>query len=223
MIKNLLYLVLVFYISYLITVWYKIDYLNFYLKPLLVPSLIFYVVSTPRFSGKGILILSLFMSTLGDILLLFSDINELFFISGLISFLITHVIYIHLFFTKSKKLNSYKWVYGSIALLSIYLFYFLSTMWDNLKTLKIPVTVYALVISIMLFVAIQLVASKSLRRGGYVLLGALLFVISDSLLAWSKFHQDIAHSSFWVMSTYLFAQYFIVTGWVSSMKIGENV
>ncbi len=223
MIKNLLYLVLVFYISYLITVWYKIDYLNFYLKPLLVPSLIFYVVSTPRFSGKGILILSLFMSTLGDILLLFSDINELFFICGLISFLIAHVIYIHLFFTKSNKLNSYKWVYGSIALLSIYLFYFLSTMWDNLKTLKIPVTVYALVISIMLFVAIQLVASKSLRRGGYVLLGALLFVISDSLLAWSKFHQDIAHSSFWVMSTYLFAQYFIVTGWVSSMKIGENV
>lgn len=219
--KNLLYLVLVFYISYLATVWFKIEEVNYYLKPLLIPGLIFYAATRSYFSGKGILIQALVMSTLGDILLLFSDINELFFISGLISFLIAHLIYIRLFLRRLNAAFSYTWVFSSLAFLAIYLYYFLSTMWDNLKTMKIPVTIYALVISVMLFVVIQLVATKSLRKGEYVLLGAFFFVMSDSLLAWNMFYQEIAHGSFWVMSTYLFAQLLITSGWVSSMKKRE--
>jgi uncharacterized membrane protein YhhN len=219
--KNLLYIVIVLYFAYLATVWLKMEDLNYYLKPLLIPGLILYVTTRAYFSGKGILIQALVMSTLGDILLLFSDINELFFISGLISFLIAHIIYIRLFLKKLNGSFSYTWIFTSLLLLGIYLFYFLSFMWDNLNTMKIPVTIYALVISTMLFLVIQLVASKTLRKGEYVLFGAFLFVISDSLLAWSKFNQEIAHSSFWVMSTYLFAQLFIVSGWVSSMKKRE--
>ncbi len=219
--KNLLYFVLVFYIIYLATVWLKMEEINYYLKPLLVPGLILYAVTRSYFSGKSILIQALVMSTLGDVLLLFSDINELFFISGLISFLIAHLIYIRLFLRKLNDSFSYTWVFSSLAFLGIYLYYFLSTMWDNLKTMKIPVTIYALVISIMLFVVIQLVASKSLRKGEYVLLGAFFFVVSDSLLAWNMFYQEIAHGSFWVMSTYLFAQLLITSGWVSSMKKRE--
>jgi hypothetical protein len=73
----------------------------------------------------------------------------------------------------------------------------------------------------MLFVVIQLVATKSLRRAEYVLLGAFFFVVSDSLLAWNMFFQQIAQGSFWVMSTYLLAQFLIVYGWVNSMKKRE--
>lgn len=219
--KYFLYLVLVFYITYLATVWLKMEELNYYLKPLLIPFLIIYAATRSYFSGKVILIQALVMSTLGDILLLFSDINELFFISGLISFLIAHVIYIRLFLKRLNASFSYVWVSISLVFLGVYLYYFLSTMWDNLNTMKIPVTVYALVISAMLFVVIQLVVSKSLRKGEYVLIGAFLFVISDSLLAWNMFYKEIASSSFWVMSTYLFAQLFIVAGWVKSMKKRE--
>ena len=194
---------------------------NYYLKPLLIPGLIFYAATRSHFSGKGILIQALVMSTLGDFLLLFSDINELFFICGLISFLIAHIIYIRLFLRKLNSRFSYTWVFSSLAFLGIYLYYFLDTMWDNLKTMKIPVTIYALVISIMLFVVIQLVATKSLRKAEYVLLGAFFFVVSDSLLAWNMFYQEIAQGSFWVMSTYLLAQFLIVYGWVNSMKKRE--
>lgn len=220
--KNLLYLVLVFYIAYLSTVWFKIEEVNYYLKPLLIPGLILYAATRSYFSGKEILIQALIMSTLGDILLLFSDMHELFFISGLISFLIAHLIYIRMFLRKLNAGFSFTWVLSSLAFLGIYLYSFLSTMWDNLKEMKIPVTVYAFVISAMLFVVIQIVASKSLRKGEYVLLGALLFVASDSLLAWNMFYQEIAHGSFWVMSTYLFAQLLIVYGWVNSMKKRES-
>ena len=156
------------------------------------------------------------------VLLLFSDIHQLFFISGLISFLIAHVIYIRLFLKKLNARFSIIWAFSSLVFLGIYLFFFLATMWGNLKTMKIPVSIYALVISAMLFVVIQLVVSKTLRKGEYVLFGALLFVTSDSLLAWNMFYQEINHGSFWVMSTYLFAQLFIVYGWVNSKEKKVN-
>ncbi len=216
--KNLLYIVLVFYIAYLVTVWLKMEAINYLLKPLLIPMLITYTATRSNFSGKGTLIKALVMSTLGDVLLLFSDIHQLFFISGLISFLIAHVIYIRLFLKKLNARFSIIWAFSSLVFLGIYLFFFLATMWGNLKTMKIPVSIYALVISAMLFVVIQLVVSKTLRKGEYVLFGALLFVTSDSLLAWNMFYQEINHGSFWVMSTYLFAQLFIVYGWVNSKK-----
>ena len=219
--KNLLYFVLAFYIIYLIIIWLKVPDVNFYLKPLLIPSLIMFATTRSHFSGKGILVQALMLSTLGDVLLLFSDFNELFFISGLICFLIAHLIYIRLFLKKLNSSFSYPWVFGSLALIGVYLFYFLSTMWGKLGTMKIPVTIYALVISTMLFVVIQLFASKTLRKGEILLLGAFLFVVSDSLLAWNMFYQEIAHASFWVMSSYLFAQLFLVAGWVSSMKKRE--
>ncbi len=219
--KNILFIIILFYIIYLSTVWFKMVDLNYYLKPLLIPGLVFYAATRSHFSGKTTLIQALVMSTLGDILLLFSDLNELFFISGLVSFLIAHIIYIRLFFRKLNSGFSYTWVFSSLVFLGIYLFYFLSTMWDNLKTMKIPVTIYALVISAMLFIVIQLIATRSLRKGEYVLIGALLFVASDSLLAWNMFYQEITQGSFWVMSTYLLAQFFIVYGWVNSMKKRE--
>jgi uncharacterized membrane protein YhhN len=196
--------------------------INYFLKPLLIPMLITYTATRSNFSGKGTLIKTLIMSTLGDVLLLFSDIHQLFFISGLISFLIAHVIYIRLFLKKLNACFSIIWAFSSLVFLGIYLFFFLATMWGNLKTMKIPVSIYALVISAMLFVVIQLVVSKTLRKGEYVLFGALLFVSSDSLLAWNMFYQEINHGSFWVMSTYLFAQLFIVYGWVNSKKKEVN-
>jgi uncharacterized membrane protein YhhN len=196
--------------------------INYFLKPLLIPMLITYTATRSNFSGKGTLIKALIMSTLGDVLLLFSDIHQLFFISGLISFLIAHVIYIRLFLKKLNARFSIIWAFSSLVFLGIYLFFFLATMWGNLKTMKIPVSIYALVISAMLFVVIQLVVSKTLRKGEYVLFGALLFVSSDSLLAWNMFYQEINHGSFWVMSTYLFAQLFIVYGWVNSKKKEVN-
>jgi uncharacterized membrane protein YhhN len=196
--------------------------INYFLKPLLIPMLITYTATRSNFSGKGTLIKALVMSTLGDILLLFSDIHQLFFISGLISFLIAHVIYIRLFLKKLNARFSIIWAFSSLVFLGIYLFFFLATIWGNLKTMKIPVSIYALVISAMLFVVIQLVVSKTLRKGEYVLFGALLFVSSDSLLAWNMFYQEINHGSFWVMSTYLFAQLFIVYGWVNSKEKKVN-
>ena len=45
-----------------------------------------------------------------------------------------------------------------------------------------------------------------------VFVGALLFILSDSLLAFDKFLVPIPHAGVLVMSTYIAAQYLIVEG-----------
>jgi uncharacterized membrane protein YhhN len=46
----------------------------------------------------------------------------------------------------------------------------------------------------------------------YILIGAVLFVSSDSLVAFNKFYHPLVLSSFIIMITYLIAQYLIVSG-----------
>jgi len=52
-----------------------------------------------------------------------------------------------------------------------------------------------------------------------VLIGAILFISSDSLLALNKFYQGFEGADFWVMLTYILAQYFIVTGMISYFSV----
>jgi uncharacterized membrane protein YhhN len=46
----------------------------------------------------------------------------------------------------------------------------------------------------------------------YILVGAIIFVSSDSILAFNKFYEPVVLSSFLIMITYLVAQYLIVSG-----------
>ena len=45
-----------------------------------------------------------------------------------------------------------------------------------------------------------------------VFIGAIFFVTSDSILAIDKFHEPIPLASFWIMITYLIAQFCITDG-----------
>ena len=76
----------------------------------------------------------------------------------------------------------------------------------------LPVFFYMLVI-------LTMATSAYLRRDNvgkvsynFVLIGAILFLISDSLLAVNKFYTPLAYSNISIMFTYAFAQLFIVFG-----------
>jgi uncharacterized membrane protein YhhN len=45
-----------------------------------------------------------------------------------------------------------------------------------------------------------------------VFIGSLLFVISDSMIAVDKFYGEIPQAGFWIMLTYISAQYLIMRG-----------
>lgn len=67
-----------------------------------------------------------------------------------------------------------------------------------------PIVVYAVLLS-----AMALLASSTGPRAA---LGGAVFVVSDSLLAWHVFVSPLPLGDVWVMSTYLCAQWLVVSG-----------
>ena len=188
--------------------------ISWFLKPFLIPFLFLAVYSCGNFPSKKFLLLALTFSWMGDVVLLFAYKAEIYFIIGLIAFLISHIAYIVLF-SKQLRINSSRnkavfWV--GITAIIVYLILMLSILLPTLGDLKIPVFVYAIILSTMLLFAFKGYLKWSKPAGGYILLGAVIFVSSDSILAFNKFYEPIRFSSFLIMATYLLAQYLIIVG-----------
>lgn len=205
---------LIFSILYLVLPFIGLDTVNWYLKPFLLPFLLGTVLLTTDFEGKKVLLSALLFSWIGDIILMFADKAEIYFILGLVSFLLSHVLYVVLFSRQPNtalKGNSVALYLGAILILG-YFFGMVGLLFPKLGPLQIPVMVYAAVITTMLFVAYKGNLTWEKPAAYFILAGAICFVISDSILAINKFYDTIAQSGFWIMSTYILAQYLIVSG-----------
>jgi uncharacterized membrane protein YhhN len=199
---------------YLIILYLDLQGFDWYMKPILLPILVAAVAVSESFPTKKILLTALTFSWIGDIILLFADKGELYFIFGLVAFLLSHLVYIALFSKQpntriSKKKETF-WL-GILAILA-YFFIMIDTLFPKLGDLKIPVLVYAVVITTMLFFAFKGSLKWAIPANKYILIGAIVFVSSDSILAFNKFYAPITHASFYIMLTYCLAQYLIVKG-----------
>lgn len=152
---------------------------------------------------------TLFFSWLGDVFLMGS---EAFFIPGLIGFLTAHLFYIILFVRwKPRERLAVRAFIWTITLTAVFFLYFYKIILSETGGLFEAVLVYAIVILSMWLLA----AYRSLREGGYhvwILVGAGLFVLSDSLLGYGKFSDPAASLGVGVMFTYGLAQYFLFGG-----------
>lgn len=181
-------------------------------KPLILLSLIlFFYLEGKQLEAKTrkIMLLALAFSLVGDMLLMFDDISINYFLAGLISFLVAHIMYIIVFLQKKNVLIKPVIFMAVLLIYALGLFYML---FDGLESMLLPVIVYILVILTMTIAA-------SLRKGivsnlsyNLVLIGALLFIVSDSFIAVNKFYNEIESSHLLIMSTYALAQYCIVMG-----------
>lgn len=193
--------------------WGNIEYVS---KPLLMLILMGMLWRHPQRSkmGVGILMSALFFSWGGDVFLMFESQHELAFIFGLLSFLIAHICYIVLF-TKDSSVGWLKknvWAAVPILLYGVGL---MSWLWSYLNELKIPVLVYAS--SIMGMGLLALNRKGNVNEGSFwtVFIGALLFVLSDSMIAINKFYEPIPYAQIWIMITYALSQWMIVKGWIN--------
>lgn len=184
------------------------------LKPFLLPLLLVAVYFTEGFTTKKFLLAALTFSWIGDVILLFANKGEIYFILGLVAFLLSHVIYIVLFNkqTISKSISNKISFGAGIGLILLYFFGMITTLGPKLGPLTFPVVVYAVVISSMLYFALKGSFQWNAIPYQSVLIGAILFIASDSILAFNKFYQPIPYASFLIMVTYLAAQYGIVWG-----------
>lgn len=189
-------------------------------KPLLMPLVIlFFVYSTRMITGKLKLwvILALIFSWIGDVLLMFESRNQLFFLFGLSAFLIAHIFYC-IFFNQVKKIESVPSKVVTMIIVVVYYTTLMLILAPSLGEMKIPVRIYGIVISLMFMLAMHMLFLKNKGAGRLMMAGALLFVISDSILAWDKFYQSFPLAGIFIMLTYGLAQWFIASGAVSYLR-----
>jgi uncharacterized membrane protein YhhN len=160
----------------------------------------------------------LFFSWSGDVILEFSQNNGNMFILGLGCFLLAHVMYFTVFLItpgKNSILSNRKYLIIPVIVYGAGLVFYL---YDDLAAMRLPVILYAIVILTMLTGAINRI--DKVKRTSYylVLAGAILFVISDSLIAINKFSCHFESSGILIMSTYIIAQYLIVVGYINQFS-----
>ncbi|MBP6413297.1 MAG: lysoplasmalogenase [Bacteroidia bacterium] len=225
--KNFRYIFLLLTIGYCLVEVNNLSSFRYALKPLLLLSLSYYFyLSTRGVRSKfsRYMQIGLIFSLLGDILLMFTSQSELYFIFGLVAFLLAHVCYC-LAFIESFRKNQFSLLEMLLAampflLMSGTVFYILM---PYLKSMLVPVLAYILVITAMgIFSALRY---KSVERSSYysILAGALFFMLSDTLLAFNKFYQSYSYAGIAIMSTYILAQYLLVEGSLSTIQKKDGI
>lgn len=193
-----------------------IPHIYYFIKPLITLSLfsvlLFHTGLLGRFSKRiGI---GLIFGLAGDVFLMFDKHHELFFTAGLAAFLIGHLFYTSAFYLDySVNKNVYK-KQTKNAIIG-YVFFsvlFCAGLWTYLGDMKIPVIIYALVISLMGVMAVNRFGRVNTLSFRLIFIGSLLFVLSDSILAIDRFMYNFPASGVIVMATYMTAQYLITMG-----------
>lgn len=180
-------------------------------KPMIMASLIaFYIGVAPRQSN--VFILAMIFALLGDIFLMFN--GEDFFLIGLGCFLVMQVLYTVVFLKDRSHETKRNAIYIICILVPVILI--ISYLWQGLGTMKVPVSVYAAAITLMVISAVI-----RLRKTPWylpVVMGVFLFMVSDAMIAFSKFVSAVAGTDYIIMSTYMAAQYLIVRGVIESSE-----
>ncbi|RUV39531.1 lysoplasmalogenase family protein [Mesorhizobium sp. M7A.F.Ca.MR.148.00.0.0] len=132
--------------------------------------------------GPLLLVAALALSAAGDAFL--SRDGEKAFLGGLASFLVAHIVYVALFLRSGGGLGvlgAEPWR-GAIALaMALFVVIMLAALWRRVgPSLRIPITVY---IAAILAMGISALTTSNMWAIG----GAVLFMVSDGLLATEKF------------------------------------
>ena len=170
---------------------------------------------------RQLILIALFFSWGGDTLLMFVESKgEHFFLFGLVSFLLTHVLYTTAFFKTVSWKNGFLWKNKWIII--PFMIFFLGfqnyLLPDVEEAMQIPVAVYGSVIILMVLAALNWNTFLEKKAFQLVFLGALLFMFSDSIIALNKFKSAVPQAHIWIMSLYLLGQYLIVRGSIEMMK-----
>jgi len=191
-------------------------------KPLIISSLAaiyLTAVSTPKKLYKDAVLMGLFFSWIGDILLQ----NDGYFMPGLLSFLIAHIFYIF-FFASTQSTNTSFFKLRPVMIIAViaYLIELMHLLWPHLGGMKIPVLIYGITISTMLCAAFWQYQKLDNTTAIYLIIGAGFFVASDSFLALNKFKKQFDWAGIYIMSTYILAQLFIVLGAIRYRNIPQE-
>lgn len=182
-------------------------------KPMIMASLLSFYIFNVR-NQSPLLLLAMIFALFGDIFLLFNA--DVFFMMGLVSFALMQFLYIIYFLQdKDSMPSSNKYIF----ILSIFIIGVLtmSFLWPHLGGMKWPVIVYTTLLCLMAVTAV--LRKKHSLYYYWIISGAILFMISDTLLAINKFAFTFWGQQEGVIITYMAAQFLIIRGIVAEQKV----
>lgn len=202
------------------TFFTDIPMMHYCSKPLLMPVL-FLLLLPLKSKVVRLCAVAVWLSWLGDVFLMMNEDlvpsvdQESWFIFGLGAFLLAHVFYIWTFTQVDKHTHQVpvikKYPLIMFGYLGIAAFIYIK-LTPDLGDMVIPVFFYAAAILMLLLMGTNRCGRVSQKSFLAVLLGVWLFTLSDSLIAFNKFSEEIPMASFWIMLTYAAAQWLIVKG-----------
>jgi len=198
----------------LIAVQLNNETIQFVAKPLLIILLGAYFISTTnsiKSPLKKWILIALFFSWAGDVVLMFQEKDSIYFMLGLVSFLFAHVFYIF-FFHNIRVIENMKSKGELLIPVVVYYAGLITFLSPYLGDMKLPVRIYGIVISFMFLLAMHMLFIKNKIAGRLMMTGALLFVASDSILAINKFYRSFEMAGIIIILTYVLAQFFIIEG-----------
>ena len=151
-------------------------------------------------------VLGLFFSFLGDLFLLGT--GEVYFIFGLLFFLIAHVFYIIMVLRLIPARKPKDFIMASVPFLLLFLV-LMNVLFAGLGSMKIPVIIYAMTISFFGIVSLVLYLETKTKSSLLLLVGVLIFISSDTILALNLFYKTQLFYPLLIMMTYVLAQYLI--------------
>lgn len=172
--------------------------LSVILKSVPLLGLMVWVRLTARDRYANLILIGLLFSLAGDVLL---EISADLFVPGLIAFLIGHIWYSVAFLSITRELNWPRLLPFAAWVMLAYLL-----LLPNLKDMAVPVAAYVIVIGAMMWRSATVLTQPVLRWQWLALIGALLFGLSDTLLAFKKFNGLIIGPSFTIMTLYWLGQ-----------------
>lgn len=183
-------------------------------KPLIMLSLLFWTFEYR--TSYPLLWIGMWFGLGGDVFLMIR--GKDLFVAGLGSFLVMQIFYI-LAFLKTIPLSKKKQWWYTIPF-ALYAVAFLAVLYTPLtqnsttRGLWLPVVAYSICLCSMGAVAAFRKGAVSSVSYAWVVVGAILFIASDSGIAVNKFLQPFEASTLFVMTTYAAAQWLIVWGMV---------
>ncbi len=179
--------------------------LKYIFKPFTTLLIIFFAfLQLPEVSVqyKVFILIGLILSLSGDIFLLWPEKS---FVAGLAAFLLAHLLFI---LAMTNDFGPYlDWEY--LIPIALYMIVFLWIILPKSGKLVVPVGIYSLVLMLFFWQAAGRAVYLSGNSAMDALLGAGLFVVSDSLLAYNKFVKFSKWAELFILITYWAALYFI--------------
>jgi uncharacterized membrane protein YhhN len=220
MLKNIPYLIIA--TIHLVAILFGQSYFADWSKTLLMPSLLLFIWwQNVNWQAKKLIALAIIFSFFGDVFLIFQNQNPLFFILGLISFLIAHIFYISQNLKNcALKINN-RLVISFMPML-IWAIVLLILAYKNAGAYFVPIFVYAIILC-ALYMSMLFARSKFSDLNWQLLfLGTILFIISDSMIAINRFILPFDMAGFAIMISYIVAQFLIVLANLRQMKLGTS-